>query len=70
MIAIRYADDRAMMACPHCGRFVGTDPDGYYDASDPKQPADMQPVAAFCDEKCACLHHNRPVPVNYWKPTR
>jgi hypothetical protein len=56
--------------CPNCGRFVGINPDGYYDTAERGADPDSTPVAAFCDERCACVFHGRPVPDVFWKPHR
>lgn len=45
--------------CPCCGRYVGIDPDGYYDTAERNVDPDTCHVAAFCDETCANQFHGR-----------
>lgn len=37
--------------CPHCGRFTGIDPDGFYDRLEPNDCTSYHGV--FCNEACA-----------------
>ena len=54
--------------CPYCGKFVSPDADGYYDTEERGADPEFTPVAAFCNEGCACLFHGRPVPGNAVAP--
>lgn len=54
--------------CPQCQRFVPVNADGYYDTAERGAEPEECYVAAFCDERCACRFHGRPVPKNYWRP--
>lgn len=44
--------------CPQCGKFLGADPDGFWDAED-KGGDDSSYMTPFCDEACADKFHGR-----------
>lgn len=43
--------------CPQCGRFVGVDPDGFYESLPGDD--DNYPIYVYCNEACADKHHGR-----------
>lgn len=43
------------LRCPFCGRFVGDDPDGYYDRED--RDDEMGEVVCFCSQDHADKFH-------------
>lgn len=47
--------------CPHCGRFVDFDGDGFYDCAEKNQDPEECWIAQFCNETCADMYHGRTV---------
>jgi hypothetical protein len=51
--------EQSLNRCPYCGRFVGVDPDGYYDTAERGADPETAYVTAFCDKAHADKFHNR-----------
>ncbi len=44
-----------MEHCPNCGRFIESDPQGYFDRLD--RSDEFGAIVAFCDEQCSRQYH-------------